>query len=96
MTTASRPVDPIPFIDLESMQSVKELEKGIRPVPRILKIKARTRQVVEIPLQDEEIKGYLPRIETGKGVFLGKALVQQQEKTVKLWQLIARKIIWKY
>lgn len=76
LITDSRPVDPIPFIDRETAQSKKNLEKEVKPVPRTMKVGARTRQIIQVPvLNIDSTEGYLPKIYVEKGLYMGEALV---------------------
>ncbi|XP_043465818.1 uncharacterized protein LOC122500787 [Leptopilina heterotoma] len=56
LVTQSKPVDPIPFIDPESNKEKIKLKKEVKPVPRILRIKARTKQIVSIPVINEDLR----------------------------------------
>lgn len=88
LVTNSRPISPIPFIDPESEKSRKELAPEIKPIPRILRIKARTRQQVSIPLKTGELKeGYLPRIETPAGLFMGDSLVTNRNGSCQIYAI---------
>lgn len=58
----------------------EEPSRGIRPTPksRILRISARTRQAIAIDVINSELKeGYLPRLNTKSGVYIGKAAVSE-------------------
>lgn len=47
-------------MDLESKQESVKLKKEVKPVPRILRIKARSRQIVNIPVSNYDLKeGYI-------------------------------------
>ena len=52
----------------------------------ILKIKARTKQLVTLPVIDPDIiEGYLPKIDAGPGVYLGQMLVSQKNGRIKIF-----------
>ena len=76
LVTASNPITPIPFIDRESQEARKSLKTEIKPFSRILKIKARTRQPIAISVTNPEVaEGYLPKLDTPEGLYLGEAAV---------------------
>ncbi|XP_043464123.1 uncharacterized protein LOC122499714 [Leptopilina heterotoma] len=76
LVTVSNPVTPIPFIDKESLEARKALRSEIKPFTRILRIQSRTRTPVAIDVITSDLKqGYLPRIETPTGLYLGEAIV---------------------
>ena len=79
LITQSRPVDPIPFIDPESINAGIEIQPEIKPVPRILKIRARTRQQIRVPVANPELtEGYMPLLETDPGLLIGNAVVSSK------------------
>ena len=58
------------------MKANLELRPEVKPVPRILTIRARTRQSIAVPTVNSAIEeGYLPRVETKPGEFIGEAAV---------------------
>ena len=73
LVTRSDPIKPIPFI-------------GYDPVPRsvgprLLYLKARTRQAVAIDVTNHDLKeGYLPKIETIDGLYIGEAVVSVNDR----------------
>ena len=80
LVTVSNPITPIPFVDAESQEASKALKSEIKPFARILKIKARTRQPIAIDVSNSEIhQGYLPRIDTPEGLYIGEAAVTAQD-----------------
>lgn len=73
----AKEVKPVPRITYpKPNQPSPKAKSEIKIQHKILRIIARSRQVVEIPVLKTDLKeGYLPKIETQKGVFLGEALV---------------------
>ena len=80
LVTVFNPITPIPFVDVESQEANKSLKSGNKPFARILKIKARTTQPIAIDVSNSEIhQGYLPRIDTPEGLYIGEASVTAQD-----------------
>lgn len=76
LITQSRPVDLISFIDPEATKDNLELLPEVKPVPRILTVRARTGKSVTIPIAESEIKeDYLPLIKTKPEGFVAEAAV---------------------
>ena len=72
MVTKSRPVTPVRFIDEESTEAKRALRHEIKPFKRILKVQARTQRVVPVDVVNPDVTdGYLPKIDTPKGLFMG-------------------------
>lgn len=68
-------MNPIPFIDKESLTARDSLRPKIKPFSKILRIRARTRTPVAIKVTNPNLKeGYLPQLETPQGLYLGEAI----------------------
>ena len=81
LVTISKPITPIPFIDEESRRAKEALKSEIKPFSRILEIQARTRQPIPVDIVNTKLsEGYLPKIETPKGIFIGEAIVTAHDR----------------
>ncbi|XP_051161523.1 uncharacterized protein LOC127281712 [Leptopilina boulardi] len=79
LVTISNPVTPIPFVDKESLAAKQILKPLIKPFKRVLRIRARTRHPIAIDVRNPNLpQGYLPRINTPPGVYLGDAVVNSE------------------
>ena len=79
LVTVSNPITPIPYVDAESREANKALRSEIKPFARILRIRARTRQPISIDVSNSEVsEGYLPRLDTPRGLYIGEAAVTTQ------------------
>ena len=79
LVTVSNPITPIPFVDAEFREPNKGLKSEIKPFARILKIKARTRQPIAVDVINSEVgEGYLPKLNTPEGLYVGEAAVTTQ------------------
>ena len=75
MVTQSDPIKPKPFLDTNPHLTNKVLTTGAN---KIFRIKARSRQPIEIEIKTKDLKeGYLPRVSTPRGIYLGEAIVSQ-------------------
>ena len=80
LVTISKPITPVPFVDEQSRRAKEALKSEIKPFSRILKIQARTRQAVPIDVINSEVtEGYLLRINTSPGLYMGEAIVTNRE-----------------
>ena len=73
---ASNPITPIPSFDRESQKDRKSLKTEVKPFSRILKIRARTRQLVAISVTNPEVaECYLSKLDTPEGLYLEESAV---------------------
>ena len=78
--TISNPIPPIPFVDAELQEANSVIKSEIKPFARILKMKARTRQPIAVDVSNSGThQGYLPRIDTPEGLYIGEASVTAQD-----------------
>ncbi|XP_043461938.1 uncharacterized protein LOC122498320 [Leptopilina heterotoma] len=76
----SDPTNPIPFVDKESRAEKELLKPLIKPFKRVFRIHARTRSPIAIDVINPDLpQGYLPRIKTPEGVFIGEAVVNSKD-----------------
>ena len=75
LVTQSDAIKPKPFIDSNPYLSNKTL--SIKST-RVFHIRARSRQPIAIEVTNKDLQeGYLPRVSTQKGVYIGESLVTQ-------------------
>ena len=76
MVTQSDPIRPIRFVGEEPLTKNRSNYK-----PRISRISARGRQPIAIDVINSDLKeGYLPKIDTINGVYIGEAVVSVNDQ----------------
>ena len=75
LVTQSDPIKPKPFIDSNPYLGNRTL--SVKST-RVFHVRARSRQPIKIEITNQDLReGYLPRVATQKGVYIGEALVTQ-------------------
>ena len=85
LVTVSNSITPFPSVDKESKEAKKTFRSEIKPFKHAFKISARMRKFISIDVQNPELtEGYLPKLNTPDGIYLGEAAVTTQDGVCRI------------